>query len=101
MAEIQLRNVGKRWGSFVGVHNFDLTIADREFLVLLGPSGCGKTTTGRAVLRLIEAASGKIVFDGHDLRTLSESAMRRLRPHMQIVFQDPYASLNPRLQAPM
>ena len=49
MAEIQLRNVGKRWGSFVGVHNFDLTIADREFLVLLGPSGCGKTTTMRMI----------------------------------------------------
>ena len=44
MAEIQLRNLSKRWGSFVGVDNFDLTIADREFLVLLGPSGCGKTT---------------------------------------------------------
>ncbi|MDH3262755.1 MAG: ABC transporter ATP-binding protein, partial [Paracoccaceae bacterium] len=45
MAEIQLRNLSKRWGSFVGVHKFDLTIPDREFLVLLGPSGCGKTTT--------------------------------------------------------
>ena len=45
MAEIQLRNLSKRWGSFVGVHEFDLTIADKEFLVLLGPSGCGKTTT--------------------------------------------------------
>ncbi|MEM8663651.1 MAG: ABC transporter ATP-binding protein, partial [Pseudomonadota bacterium] len=45
MAEVQLRNVSKRWGSYVGVDNFDLTIADREFLVLLGPSGCGKTTT--------------------------------------------------------
>ena len=45
MGEIQLRNLSKRWGNFVGVDKFDLTIADREFLVLLGPSGCGKTTT--------------------------------------------------------
>ena len=49
MAEIVLSNITKRWGSFVGVHDFDLTIADREFLVLLGPSGCGKTTTMRMV----------------------------------------------------
>ena len=47
MAEIQLRNLSKRWGSFVGVDDFNLTIADKEFLVLLGPSGCGKTTTMR------------------------------------------------------
>ena len=49
MAEIQLRNLGKRWGSFVGVDNFDLTIADRELLVLLDPSGCSKTTTMRMI----------------------------------------------------
>ena len=49
MAKIELRNIGKRWGSFVGVDNFDLTIADKEFLVLLGPSGCGKTTTMRMI----------------------------------------------------
>jgi multiple sugar transport system ATP-binding protein len=47
LAEIQLRNVSKRWGTFVGVDNFNLTIANQEFLVLLGPSGCGKTTTMR------------------------------------------------------
>jgi multiple sugar transport system ATP-binding protein len=55
MAEIQLRNISKRWGSFVGVENFDLTIADREFLVLLGPSGCGKTTTMRMIAGLEDA----------------------------------------------
>ncbi|MEM7616475.1 MAG: ATP-binding cassette domain-containing protein, partial [Pseudomonadota bacterium] len=64
MAEIQLRNVSKRWGSFVGVDNFDLTIADREFLVLLGPSGCGKTTTMRMVAGLEEASGGEIVIGG-------------------------------------
>lgn len=64
MAEIQLRNVGKRWGSFVGVKNFDLTIADREFLVLLGPSGCGKTTTMRMIAGLEDVSEGEIVIDG-------------------------------------
>ncbi|SFT54316.1 ABC transporter ATP-binding protein [Sedimentitalea nanhaiensis] len=60
MAEIQLKNISKRWGSFVGVNDFDLTIADREFLVLLGPSGCGKTTTMRMIAGLEEASGGEI-----------------------------------------
>ncbi len=64
MAEIQLRNVSKRWGAFVGVDKFDLTIADREFLVLLGPSGCGKTTTMRMIAGLEEASEGEIVIGG-------------------------------------
>ncbi|MBL4871829.1 MAG: ABC transporter ATP-binding protein [Rhodobacteraceae bacterium] len=64
MAEIQLRNVGKRWGSFVGVANFDLTVADREFLVLLGPSGCGKTTTMRMIAGLEDPTEGEILIDG-------------------------------------
>lgn len=64
MAEIQLRNVGKRWGNFVGVDNFDLTIADQEFLVLLGPSGCGKTTTMRMIAGLEDASEGEIAIDG-------------------------------------
>ena len=64
MAEIQLRNVGKRWGSFIGVDNFDLTIADKEFLVLLGPSGCGKTTTMRMIAGLEDASEGDILIDG-------------------------------------
>ena len=61
MAEIQLRNVNKRWGSFVGVDNFDLTIADQEFLVLLGPSGCGKTTTMRMIAGLEDPTDGEII----------------------------------------
>lgn len=64
MAEIQLKNVGKRWGSFVGVDNFDLTIKDREFLVLLGPSGCGKTTTMRMIAGLEDVTEGDILIDG-------------------------------------
>ena len=70
MAEIQLRNVGKRWGDFIGVDNFDLTIADKEFLVLLGPSGCGKTTTMRMIAGLEDATEGEIVIDGEVVNEL-------------------------------
>jgi multiple sugar transport system ATP-binding protein len=70
MAEIQLRNISKRWGSFVGVKNFDLTIADREFLVLLGPSGCGKTTTMRMIAGLEDASGGDILIDGKRVNDL-------------------------------
>jgi multiple sugar transport system ATP-binding protein len=63
MAEIKLRNLSKRWGSFVGVENLNLTIADEEFLVLLGPSGCGKTTTMRMIAGLEEASGGDIIID--------------------------------------
>ena len=64
MAEIELRNLSKRWGTFVGVEDFNLTIADQEFLVLLGPSGCGKTTTMRMIAGLEEASEGDIIIDG-------------------------------------
>jgi len=70
MAEIQLRNLSKRWGDFVGVDNFDLTIADQEFLVLLGPSGCGKTTTMRMIAGLEDATSGDILIDGKRVNDL-------------------------------
>ncbi len=70
MAEIQLRNLSKRWGDFVGVHRFDLTIADREFLVLLGPSGCGKTTTMRMIAGLEDASEGEITIGGRVVNDL-------------------------------
>ena len=68
-----------------------------EVFGLVGESGCGKTTTGRLLLRLIEPTSGKIEFDGHDLTSMGASDLKKTRSDMQIVFQDPYASLNPRL----
>ena len=71
MAEIRLSNVSKRWGAFVGVKDFNLTIPDREFLVLLGPSGCGKTTTMRMIAGLEEANEGEIVIDGKVVNHLS------------------------------
>ena len=70
MAEIQLRSISKRWGSFVGVADFDLTIADQEFLVLLGPSGCGKTTTMRMIAGLEDATEGDILIDGKRVNDL-------------------------------
>ena len=70
MAEVQLRNISKKWGDFVGVADFDLTIADREFLVLLGPSGCGKTTTMRMIAGLEEASGGDILIDGKRVNEL-------------------------------
>ncbi len=70
MAEIKLQNLSKRWGSFVGVENFNLTIADEEFLVLLGPSGCGKTTTMRMIAGLEDATDGDIFIDGERVNDL-------------------------------
>ena len=70
MSEIQLRNISKKWGNFVGVDNFNLTIADQEFLVLLGPSGCGKTTTMRMIAGLESITDGDIVIDNHVINDL-------------------------------
>jgi len=70
MAEVQLRNISKRWGSFVGVANFNLTIEDEEFLVLLGPSGCGKTTTMRMIAGLEDVTEGDILVDGTRINDL-------------------------------
>ena len=70
MAEIQLINISKRWGAFVAVQDFNLTIKDREFLVLLGPSGCGKTTTMRMIAGLEDASGGDILIDGKRVNDL-------------------------------
>jgi oligopeptide/dipeptide ABC transporter ATP-binding protein len=78
------------------VNSVDLSIARGETLGLIGESGCGKSTLGRLLLRLHEPTSGTIRYDGRDITTLGEDALRALRPRMQIIFQDPYASLNPR-----
>src|SRR5688500_4242442 len=79
------------------VDGVSFAIARGETLGLVGESGCGKSTTGRALLRLIPATAGRVVFDNQEVLNLPESAMRPLRRRMQIVFQDPFASLSPRL----
>ena len=84
-------------GSVRAVDGLTFDVAPGETLALVGESGCGKSTTGRMVLRLIEATAGTIRFAGRDVRNLDRRALRDLRRDMQIIFQDPYASLNPRL----
>ncbi len=79
------------------VDNVSFSIRRRETLGLVGESGCGKTTVARTMLRLIEPDSGQVWFGDVDLVTLKKNELRRLRPQMQVIFQDPYASLNPRL----
>ena len=107
-ALLEVKNLTKhyerRTGLFGGdagvvkaVDGVSFTVNPGETLGLVGESGCGKTTTGRAILRLIEPTAGEVVFDGEDVIHLGAEPLRKLRRRMQIIFQDPFSSLNPRM----
>ncbi|MCB9771047.1 MAG: ABC transporter ATP-binding protein [Candidatus Omnitrophica bacterium] len=93
---VELKNIRKYFGKVKAVDGVDLVINEGENIGLVGESGSGKTTLGRIILKLYNPDAGSIMFDGQDWTHLSSSKLRRLRKNVQVVFQDPYNSLDPR-----
>ena len=89
--------LGKQIAKVHAVDDVTFTLEKGKTLGLVGESGCGKSTLGRTILRLIEPTSGSIIFEGKDITNISQKDLRPLRKEFQIVFQDPFASLNTRM----
>ena len=98
---LEVKNLKKYFqtpkGQLHAVDNVNFAIEEGKTLGVVGESGCGKSTTGRTILRLLEATDGEIIFEGKNIRDYSKAEMKKLREEMQIIFQDPFASLNPRM----
>ena len=95
---LQVEHLCQYFGPTKAVDDVSLEVYEGETLGLVGESGCGKTTLGRSILRLQEPTGGKVWFDGVEVTSLKPAALRDFRKQAQIVFQDPYSSLNPRIR---
>ena len=98
---LEVKNISKRYQNYEGevlaIKNINFRVNKGEFVSIIGPSGCGKSTLGRTIIHLQDSTDGQIIFDGKDVTKVDKNGLADLRNDMQIIFQDPYSSLNPRM----
>ena len=96
-SKVSIQNMDLYYGDFHALKNLNLEIPANQVTAFIGPSGCGKSTLGRLILRLLDATSGEVRYNGENILTYNKAQMRQMRKELQIIFQDPYSSLNPRM----